>query len=76
MNAKLENDVLSFDTDHFSIYVVTESDPDKTGDTAEDTSKDEDKGEDGDKNVNTGFFMAVLPSLTASGAVILFRRKK
>lgn len=76
MNAKLENDVLSFDTDHFSVYVVTESDLDKTGDTAENTSKDEDKGEDEDKNVNTGFFMAVLPALTASGAVILFRRKK
>ncbi|MDE6596601.1 MAG: hypothetical protein K2K44_11430, partial [Oscillospiraceae bacterium] len=63
-------------TDHIIVYVVTESDLDKTGNPAEDTSKDEDKGKDEDKNVNTGFFMAVLPALTASGAVILFRRKK
>ncbi len=70
MNAKLENGVLSFDTDHFSVYVITESDLDKS------ETKPDDDNKDKDENANTGLFIAVLPALTASGAVVLFRKKR
>lgn len=83
MSAKFENGYLVFDTDHFSIYVVTADDLTKTAPTETASSASTPASSSSasttapSNNPNTGIAVAAVPVFFAvSAAVIIISKKK
>lgn len=61
MKATVKDGVISFDTNHFSTYII---------------SVNELASDEPDPNVPTGIIIAVVPAIAAAGALVIFRKRK
>lgn len=79
MSAKVVDGYLVFDTDHFSTYIVTAEELDKTldpGDTNSADSSTSNPNSSPNGNPDTGIALAIAPVLLAGAAVVALKKRK